>query len=210
VVFKRRVKNRWLFDALIFKNARQLADFGRNGRFDRLIYHQWDARYGPNRAPRDRLALAYLGIPRSLALWGKIPGCEFVDADRWFAEAPRFNCHLSIREPGREFLYKPGSKVATAAVCDAILVTTPDESAVEFLGPDYPFYCGSDLPSILAAIEKARASLGTALWENGLARMRRVRELTDPERVLDAYEALFREVAALPPAPVRARRAAPR
>ena len=31
VVFKRRIKNRWLFDALIFKNGRQLADFARAG-----------------------------------------------------------------------------------------------------------------------------------------------------------------------------------
>src|SRR5215216_6855603 len=51
VVFKRRIKNRWLFDALIFKNQRQLADFGRHrghrrhGRLDRVIYHQWDQRY---------------------------------------------------------------------------------------------------------------------------------------------------------------------
>ncbi len=29
VVFKRRIKNKWLYDALIFKSRRQLADFGR-------------------------------------------------------------------------------------------------------------------------------------------------------------------------------------
>src|SRR5215210_1067778 len=56
VVFKRRIKNRWLFDALIFKNRRQLADFGRHRRhrrhrsryghrrLDRVISHQWDPR----------------------------------------------------------------------------------------------------------------------------------------------------------------------
>ena len=56
VVFKRRVKNRWIFDALILKNRRQLDDFGRPGRLDRVIYHQWDPRYSPHQAPGDRLA----------------------------------------------------------------------------------------------------------------------------------------------------------
>ena len=52
VVFKRRIKNKWLYDALILKSRRQLADFGRGGRPDRVIYHQWDPRYAANQAPR--------------------------------------------------------------------------------------------------------------------------------------------------------------
>src|ERR1700709_618415 len=44
VVFKRWIKNKWLYDALIFKSRRQLAYFGRAGKPDRVICHQ--------RAPR--------------------------------------------------------------------------------------------------------------------------------------------------------------
>jgi hypothetical protein len=194
VCFKRRIKNRWLFDALILKSRRQLADFGRPDRADCLIYHQWDPRYSLNEAPGDRLALGYLGLSRSLALWEQLPGVEYVDHD-YFAAAKRFNCHLSIREPGREFLYKPNCKVSTAAACDANLITTRDDSTVELLGEDYPFYCEPERGSILAAIERARAAFGSAEWRRGLERMRQVRELTSISRVLDNYEALLHRLA---------------
>jgi hypothetical protein len=192
VVFKRRIKNRWLYDALILKSRRQLADFGRPGRPDCLIYHQWDPRYRANQAPRDRLCLGYLGLPRSLTLWGRLPGVEYVE-DGYFEAARRFNCHLSIREPGREFLYKPNCKVSTAAACDANLITTADSTTLELLGDDYPFYCEPDRASILAAIERAR--IDSPEWRRGLERMRKLRELTRLDRILDRYEDLLRRLA---------------
>ena len=195
VVFKRRIKNRWLFDALIFKSGRQLADFGRRGKPDRVIYHQWDPRYGPTgrRATAWRSAIsACRGRSRS---WGELPDVEYVRDDAMFTAAPRFNCHLSIREPGREFLYKPNCKVSTAAACEANLITTRDLTTVELLGEDYPFYCEPDRESILATLERARAAFGSAEWERGLERMRAVRELTRMDRVLEGYEALFHDLA---------------
>jgi len=197
VVFKRRIKNRRLFDSLIFKSRRQLDDFGRPdriGRADRVIYHQWDPRYTVNQAPRDRMALGYLGLARSLTHWGRLPDVEYCDGD-YFVAGLRYNCHLSVREPGREFLYKPNCKVSTAAACDANLITTRDLTTVELLGEDYPFYCEPERESILAAIERARASFGTPLWQRGLERMRQVRELTRMESVLDEYEKLLRLLA---------------
>jgi hypothetical protein len=199
VVFKRRIKNRWLYDALILKNQRQLADFGRPGRADCLIYHQWDPRYSVNQAPRDRFSLAYLGVARSLVLWGQLPGVECIDHD-YFEAGKRFNCHLSIREPGRELLYKPNCKVSTAAACGANLITTRDAVTVELLGEDYPYYCEPERSSILAAIERARSSFGSSEWRRGLERMCEVRELTCMDRVLGEYEALLRRLA---PAPAR-------
>ena len=198
VVFKRRIKNAWLYDALIFKNRRQLEDFGRPGKADRVIYHQWDPRYTANQAPPDRMALGYLGLQRSLALWGDLPEVEYLDRD-YFTAGLRFNCHLSVREPGREFLYKPNCKVSTAAACEANLVTTRDASTVELLGEDYPFYCEPERGSILAAIERARSSFGSPEWRRGLERMRRVRELTSMDRVLDEYETLFRDLSLASP-----------
>ncbi len=194
VVFKRRIKNCWLFDALILKNRRQLADFGRRNRPDRVIYHQWDPRYAPNQAPADRMALGYLGLQRSFDLWGRLDGVECVE-DGYFDAASRFNCHLSIRRPGREILYKPNCKVSTAAACDATLITTRDETAVELLGADYPYYCEPEPASVQATIERARDSFGSPEWHTALERLRAVRELTHIDRVLDQYESLLRDLA---------------
>jgi hypothetical protein len=201
VVFKRRIKSQWLYDALILKSRRQLQDFARPGRPDRVIYHQWDPRYVPNRAPRDRMTLAYLGLARSFDLWGKLPGVECIDHD-YMQAALAFNCHLSIRPPGREFIYKPNCKVSTAAACEANLITTRDPSTVELLGEDYPYYCEPDEASIRAAIDRARASFGSPEWQRGLERMRAVREATSIDRVLDGYATLFHDLAG-PAAPRR-------
>lgn len=200
VVFKRRIKNRWLFDALIFKNGRQLEDFGRPGCPDRVIYHQWDPRYAANRAPRDRMVLGYLGSVRSLPEGWELPKeAEFVEFDdlrpeRVFQESPRFNAHLSVRPPGRELLYKPNCKVSTAAACEAVLISNRDATTVELLGEDYPYYCEFDPESVRAVIEKARDGFGSAEWQLALERLRAVRDLTLFDRILDQYEDLIREL----------------
>ncbi len=193
VVFKRRIKNRWLYDGLIFKNERQLLDFGDRKRLCQVIYHQWDPRYVPNQVPAGDFRIGYLGLARSLSLWGQLPGVDYFDQD-YFRRAVHYNCHLSVREPGREALYKPNCKVSTAAGCGANLVTTRDESALELLGKDYPFYADPTPESLSAAIDQARASLGGPEWQRGLERMREVRERTSLERVIDDYLAFFDEL----------------
>lgn len=186
LVFKRRVKSAGLFDALIFKNARQLEDFGRSGRPDRVIYLHWDPRFRPNDAGEDDLSIGYLGDRRSLQLWGSVPGLEYVDGD-YFSQAPRFNCHLSIRQPGRESLYKPGAKVVAAAGCEAALVTSPCESALELLGEDYPFYTGQLLEEVTATIDRVRATIGGEEWRRALELLARVRRRTALPRILRDY-----------------------
>jgi len=191
VVFKRRIKNRRLFDGLIFKNRRQLQDFAQPGAVNGLIYHQWDPRYRPNEAGDRELRIGYFGLQRSLPQWGEIPGVAFFGGD-YFRHALAFNCHLSLREPGREFLYKPNCKVSTAAACLANLITTRDESTVELLGEDYPFYVDGTPAGIAAGLDAARAAFGGPEWRRGLERMRAVRERTAMERILDDYLDFFR------------------
>ena len=195
VVFKRRIKSRWAFDALIFRSEMAARDFSRAGYPDTVIHHHWDERYAPHSAPLDRLRLGYLGEPRSLDLWGDLPNVECVPEAHWFDRAPHFNCHLSIRREGREWKYKPNCKVSTAAVCGAALITTRDETSVELLGADYPFYCAdSGRDEVARVIAEAERELGGPRWQLALERLSRVRELTSMARELDDYEALFRKL----------------
>lgn len=193
VVFKRSVKNRWLFDGLLFKNRRQLADFASPKQLSRVIYHQWDPRYAPNRVADGAFHSGYFGDERSFPLWNRLPGTDFHATD-FFRLALDYNCHLSYRPPGRDFLYKPNCKVSSAAACAANLVTTADESTLEFLGPDYPFYIEPTEEAIAPGVERARALFGGPEWREGLARMREVREKTRLERVLDDYLSFFAEL----------------
>lgn len=193
VVFKRRIKNRWLYHGLIFKNRRQLRDFSVSGAVNRVIYHQWDPRYVANTVGDRELRIAYLGLGRSLSLWGQLPGVDYFDGD-YFRRALDYNCHLSVREPGKELLYKPNCKVSTAAACEANLVTTRDESTLELLGPDYPYYAEPESGSLLAALDRVRSTFRGLEWKRGLDLMREVRERTSMDRVIDDYLRLFEEL----------------
>lgn len=183
-VFKRRLKNAALYEGAIFKNRRQRADLDRRGWRSRVIHHQWDPRYAPHRVPDGEVRIAYLGDPRSLADFGRLPGVAFVEDDL-FVRALEFNVHLSVRQPGREFLYKPGAKVSTAAACGAVLVTTRDESALEILGEAYPFYCEPGPDAVVAALERVRGAAGGGEWRRALEILAGVREATRIERVAE-------------------------
>lgn len=187
VVFRRGVRYRPLWDGMIFRNERALLDFGRGRSGAVTIPHHWDDRYERNRAALDRLRLAYIGEPRSFPPgWEPIPGVEMV-VDQWFARAPAFNAHLSLRRPGREMLYKPNMKVVTAAVCEAVLITTRDESALEHLGPGYPFYTGPERADVVAAIRSAEEAVGGADWQRALATLAEVKERTSLARITELY-----------------------
>lgn len=201
-VFRRWISHWPLYDAFIFRNRRQCRDFGRQVRLmgnlwaiRRTIYQHWHPRYGPHRAPDGELRVGYLGTRRSLSLWGQLPGVEFVGEGDWFERARGFNAHLSVRETRREWLYKPNAKVATAAACEAVLLTTPDCSSVELLGENYPFYLpGADRESILEGIERAREAVGGPEWHDALERLRRIKEATSLDRIAREYVELFREL----------------
>jgi hypothetical protein len=193
VVFKRRIKNAWAFDGVIFKNARQLQDFGSPRRIDRVIYHQWDPRYRPHAVRERTLRVGYFGLARSFPLWGRVPGVDCFDAD-YFRHALDYNCHFSTREPGRDALYKPNCKISTAAACDAGLVTTPDESSIELLGADYPYYTASDAAAIANALGRARETFEGPAWRDARDRLQRVKARTSLPSIRDDYVRYVRDL----------------
>jgi hypothetical protein len=201
ICFKRRIKNARLWDGLIFKSRRALDDFATDRSLPVVLYHQWDPRYRPHEAGLAELKVAYLGHRRSLKRWDELPGIACIDEDALRAAgrysdlmtaALPFNCHFSIREEGREFLYKPNAKVSTAAACAVNLITTPDAISVELLGSDYPYYTDPSTAGIARAIEKARETLGGPVWQSGLQTMAAVRERTKIERIAKDYVEYFR------------------
>lgn len=189
--FKRRLKNGRLFHGVIFRNRRQHADHGLRSRHDDVIWHHLDDRYRPHEVPRGEFRPGYVGERRSIP-WDDVPGLAFIqDESEWFTAARRLSCQISVRRPGREWLYKPGAKVSTAAACRALLVSTADESAIEMLGTDYPYFTEPERSSLIATLDKARAELGGPNCERAMASLERVRLATDPARIMDLYERYF-------------------
>jgi hypothetical protein len=189
--FKRRLKNRMLFQGIIFRSQRPLDDHGdSNGRCTK-IYLPWNVNYRPNRVEADELRLAYFGDPRSFSYWDELDGVPCIPETRFFDEAYAYNCHISIRTQPRDVLYKPTCKVSTAAACNAVLITTRDEASVEVLGEAYPFYTRSDPESVRRAIEFAQASFGGPLWQEALEQMRAIREEHSLARVAEHYRDYF-------------------
>lgn len=202
VVFRYWISHWPLYDAFIFRTRRQHRDFGRQVRWmgnlwalSRTIYQHWDPRYRPHRVPEGELHVAYLGTTRSFALWGALPGVECLGPDEWFDRAPEFNAHLSIRVAKREWRYKPGAKVVTAAACDAVFLTTPDDASVELLGEDYPFYAGSTTAEgVGELVRRAADERGGPAWQDALERLRAIKADTTLERTARRYLELFREL----------------
>lgn len=202
VVFRSYISHWPGYDAFIFRSERQRRDFGRRVRWmgnlwarQRTIYQHWDPRYRPNRVPEGELRIAYVGMKRSLAFWDALPGVECLEPDEWFERTPEFNAHLSVRTTRKEWRYKPGAKVVTAAACGAVLLTTPDDASVELLGEDYPFYIEEPTrEGIEATIRRAREEIGGPSWLAALDTMREVREAHTLERASERYLELFEEL----------------
>lgn len=202
VVFRRWISHWPLYDAFIFRNRRQLRDYGRQVRLlgnlhalCRTIYQHWDPRYRPHQVRNGALRVAYLGTTRSLSLWGALPRVHCLAPEEWFARAPEFNAHLSIRETPREWRYKPGAKVVTAAACEAVLLTTPDDASVELLGEDYPFFVERpNAEAVEEVVERASGALGGPLWRDALERIRAIKADNTLERAAERYLELFREL----------------
>lgn len=189
--FKRRLKNRPFFNGIIFRSQRPLDDHGVGTDRSAKIYLPWNVNYRPNGVGNSEFRLAYLGDPRSFSYWDDLPGVPCIPEDRFFTEAPGYNCHISIRTQPRDILYKPTCKVSTAAACDANLITTRDEASLEVLGEDYPYYTDSDPESIRRAIEFARRSFGGPVWNAALEQMRQIREEHSFDSIATQYRDFF-------------------
>lgn len=185
--FKRRLKNRFLYHGFIFRSQKPLEDHGTGDDRSTKIYLQWNPNYRPNGVAGREFRLAYLGDPRSFDHWDSLPRVPCIGEDRFFEEAPNFNCHISIRSSERDFLYKPTCKVSTAAACEANLITTRDEATLEVLGPDYPYYTEPDLEKVLQTIDRARGTFGGPTWQRGLETMRRVKATHALEAIVPQY-----------------------
>lgn len=178
-----------LVDVVILPNRASAAFYRANGFPEAafaVIPHQWDHRI-KGEARQDQCRPGYIG--HSFNCPPGWEGAKVVDMGGDIsADFARFNLHLSLnaRNPAHALL-KPAVKVASAAAVLANVVAYPDPSALELLGPDYPFYVDSDP---MAAIRMARESFGGVDWLRGREKMKEVRERTSLQAIVGLYRRL--------------------
>lgn len=117
---------------------------------------------------------------------------------QWADWAPFFTCHYSVRKPNSpEALFKPATKVSTAAAVNANIITTRDADVVQLLGDGYPYYVDDVTPEgVFKVIKRANDTFGDELWYDGLKIMKEARERTSLEAVGDLYAQIFTDLGA--------------
>lgn len=183
-------------DGIIFPNKRMKKDFKDyfpNKTKKIVMYHHWDPRWEKikKKTQVKKFTLVYVGSnPEKNAIFSNaIPRISFLPK---FSDQLKtkglFNFHYSMRkENSVQFLYKPSTKVSTAAAAGANIITSREPSAVELLGEDYPYYAECNLNSIKKTIDFAKKTLGGKVWINALRTMEKVKKKTNIEKTVEGY-----------------------
>ena len=102
-----------------------------------------------------------------------------------------FNCHISIRKDGSDhFKYKTSAKVVTAAALGHNIITTKENSALDVLPSDYPFYLdNSSTKCFMEMVELVKADYNSdrTLWKRGLDMMADVKNNYNIENTVTDY-----------------------
>ncbi|MBF0170809.1 MAG: hypothetical protein HQK87_06950 [Nitrospinae bacterium] len=157
-----------------------------------IIHHQWDERLKDSpQAPMNAFKAAYIGHDFNCS--SIVPGsgvAMITDTQAMIRWANNFNCHVSVRNTGSlESKMKPATKVSLAAAVGAVIITSPDNSVVELLPKEYPYWCPT-IDSFPTVLEKAKAEFNGPIWKNALAMLRDVKDKTSIESVARLYEGI--------------------
>lgn len=155
-----------------------------------IIPHQWDARI-EGTANMDMFRPVYIGYKFNWPSMVQTHGIQMIcEPEVMLQAAPEFNCHVSIREPGSsQAMMKPATKVSIAAAVGAVCITTPDESMVELLPKEYPYWCMT-VDSFPKILEKAKDEFNGPVWNRALEIMAEVKEKTSLNTISEKYKHL--------------------
>jgi hypothetical protein len=112
-------------------------------------------------------------------------------------ELSRYRLHYCVRKNFRDVdktIFKPLTKVANAAACGAnILINHDAHDAVDFLGPDYPYFVGlGDDANIANVFQAALNGAGGSDWLYARNAMNSVAKHLSPEQVANQLYDILR------------------
>lgn len=171
-----------------------------------VVLHNYDVAIDQIRrgAPTDRLAMAYLGTRQVMQ---SVPGIDqaltFLDAGSTQAfrenvgRLGAFNCHYGVRNPrgkGGKLRANPFTKGATAAACDAVILTDRmTEDAVAQLGEDYPYLLpDSSIETIQEGLAFLEDSFNGPEWHIAKDYMRRLKDRVSHRSIANQLDRAIR------------------
>lgn len=138
------------------------------------ILHHVDYRINRNTAVQSGLKIGYLGALRN-AFWEGTIGqtVEHIDARNpfntsWIGDLYKFSVHYCIRRKREKAnSFKPATKIYLAACLGVPVITTRDESDVEYLlPPDYPYFCEKRTErEVLELLDFVKSTFGSPIFE---------------------------------------------
>lgn len=152
-----------------------------------IIPHQWDARL---KAQAQMVSFIPGYIGHGFNCPPIVPWCDVsmvCAPELMLSAAPAFNCHVSIRGHDKlQAQMKPATKVSLAASVGAVCITSRDDSVIELLPDDYPYWCDSsdDFQSVL---HRAARDFQGPEWNKALRMLAVVKEKTSLDTVANLY-----------------------
>jgi hypothetical protein len=180
------------WDGIITPTVQMIASINNTNINTVSIPHHWDKRHLVNidTVPRDVFNLAYigsLGHDGGLFYDSYIP--ELVLVNDWIAQtntSPSYTCHYSVRPmDSYQFLYKPNTKISTAAAVGSNIIHSYDHAALDLVSNDYPYYTNSNSEDIRNTIEYAKQTFGGPIWQYGLDIMKELKHRTSIETIVN-------------------------
>ncbi|MCT4558428.1 MAG: hypothetical protein N4A61_10260 [Pelagimonas sp.] len=158
-----------------------------------LLDHHADMRVLPQPQPEGTaFQLAYLGdlantyIPDVVKPYMlEFSGSAQDSFEAALLEIDQAHMHYCMRSESDLRQPKPFTKGFIAARADRNVIVSPSvPDALRFLGEDYPFLTRDDSDeAIFEAVEQAAGLVGSREWNDGLARMRAMREAVMPDKI---------------------------
>ena len=154
-----------------------------------VLYHHWDKKHLQNIEyycnNEYEFKLAYIGSPAGHFHKEQVENLTAVyDWEKMTTTSPLYTCHYSVRpKDDLQFLYKPNTKSSVASAVGANAIHTRDNSLIDILPYDYPYYTEPDLKSVQEKSKYAEDTFDSPIWHEGLDMMRSLKERTSIERI---------------------------
>lgn len=160
------------------------------------IFHHWDPRLRSSRTRNnDTFSLCFIGTPQYKMQQGlNLLYPELVTSvgsNPNKSDVCKYNIHYSVRsvEASKN---KPSTKVSTAAALGCPIITTRDNSTIDVLGDDYPYFAKDlEKSSIVETIKYATETFNTTTWKKALIQMEHVKNITDINIIVEQYALLL-------------------